>query len=42
MATKSTPENERRTDSGIEIRPVYHPDDLAGWDYDARLGDPGQ
>jgi methylmalonyl-CoA mutase, N-terminal domain len=42
MATKSTPENERRTDSGIEIRPVYRPDDLAGWDYDAQLGDPGQ
>jgi methylmalonyl-CoA mutase N-terminal domain/subunit len=42
MAMKSTPENERRTDSGIEIRPVYRPDDLAGWDYDAQLGDPGQ
>src|SRR3984885_15296659 len=42
MATKSTPENERRTDSGIEIRPVSRPDDLAGWDYDAQLGDPGQ
>jgi methylmalonyl-CoA mutase, N-terminal domain len=42
MATKNTPENERRTDSGIEIRPVYRPDDLAGWDYDAQLGDPGQ
>ncbi len=38
----STPTGERRTDSGIEIRPVYGPDDLAGWDPDTRLGQPGE
>jgi methylmalonyl-CoA mutase N-terminal domain/subunit len=32
---------ERRTDSGIEIRPVYGPADLEGWDPAARLGEPG-
>ncbi|HEX4219920.1 MAG TPA: methylmalonyl-CoA mutase family protein [Acidimicrobiales bacterium] len=42
MASKSTPANERRTDSGIEIRPVYRADDLADWDPDAQLGDPGE
>ncbi len=30
-----------RTDSGATLRPVYRPADLAGWDYDAALGDPG-
>jgi methylmalonyl-CoA mutase N-terminal domain/subunit len=33
--------DERRTDSGIPIQPVYRPDDIAGFDYDAKLGDPG-
>jgi methylmalonyl-CoA mutase, N-terminal domain len=33
--------DERRTDSGIEVRPVYGPDDLRGWDSSTRLGDPG-
>ena len=33
---------DRRTDSGIDIKPVYRPDDLAGFDYDAKLGDPGR
>ncbi|MGH9094350.1 MAG: acyl-CoA mutase large subunit family protein [Acidimicrobiales bacterium] len=33
---------ERRTDSGIEIRPVYGPSDLEGWDPDVQLGEPGQ
>jgi methylmalonyl-CoA mutase N-terminal domain/subunit len=33
---------ERRTDSGIEVRPVYGPDDLAGWDPEERLGQAGQ
>jgi methylmalonyl-CoA mutase N-terminal domain/subunit len=33
--------DERRTDSGIAIRPVYGPADLAGWDPDAQLGAPG-
>src|SRR5579883_2456273 len=32
----------RFTDSGIEIRTVYLPEDLAGWDPDTRLGRPGQ
>jgi len=31
----------RRTDSGIEIRPVYRASDLESWDPQARLGDPG-
>jgi methylmalonyl-CoA mutase, N-terminal domain len=34
-------ENERRTDSGIEIRPVYTAADLDGWDADEKLGSPG-
>ena len=33
---------DRRTDSGIEIQPVYGPDDLSGWDPAAHLGRPGQ
>jgi methylmalonyl-CoA mutase N-terminal domain/subunit len=33
--------DDRRTDSGIDIKPVYRPDDLTGFDYDAKLGDPG-
>jgi methylmalonyl-CoA mutase N-terminal domain/subunit len=32
----------RRTDSGIEVRPVYRPVDLEGWDAAAQLGEPGQ
>jgi methylmalonyl-CoA mutase N-terminal domain/subunit len=31
----------RRTDAGIEIRPVYTGSDLAGWDPAERLGEPG-
>ena len=31
----------RFTDSGIELHPVYGPDDLAQWDPQARLGAPG-
>ncbi len=34
--------DERRTESGIEVRPSYGPRDLAGFDYDERLGDPGE
>ena len=30
-----------RTDSGIEIQPLYTAHDLDGWDPDERLGDPG-
>ncbi len=33
---------ERRTDSGIEIRPVYGPADLEGWDPAEQLGEPGR
>ena len=34
--------DERRTDSGIEILPVYTADELAGWDPATRLGLPGR
>ena len=34
--------NGRFTDSGIEIRSVYRPVDLDGWDPATQLGDPGQ
>ncbi|MFN8035273.1 MAG: methylmalonyl-CoA mutase family protein [Acidimicrobiia bacterium] len=34
--------SERRTDSGIEIRQVYTPADLEGFDPDERLGLPGR
>src|SRR3954463_1635289 len=33
--------DERFTDSGIEIKPVYTPADLAGWDPAEQLGEPG-
>jgi methylmalonyl-CoA mutase, N-terminal domain len=36
------PEDHRFTDSGIEVRPVYGPADLEGWDPASRLGAPGQ
>jgi methylmalonyl-CoA mutase N-terminal domain/subunit len=32
----------RRTDSGIEIRPVYDAGDLEGWDPESKLGEPGE
>jgi methylmalonyl-CoA mutase N-terminal domain/subunit len=35
-------ETPRYTDSGIEIRPIYGPEDLAGWDPTAHLGRPGE
>ena len=35
------PSEERRTDSGIEIKPVYSQSDLEGWDAGSRLGAPG-
>ncbi len=31
----------RRTDAGIEIKPLYSADDLAGWDPATQLGRPG-
>ncbi|MBK5330490.1 MAG: methylmalonyl-CoA mutase, partial [Ilumatobacteraceae bacterium] len=34
--------DDKRTDSGIEIKPLYGPDDLAGWDPVERLGKPGE
>jgi methylmalonyl-CoA mutase N-terminal domain/subunit len=37
----SESESTRTTDSGIEIRPVYGPTDLEGWDPDTQLGRPG-
>jgi len=40
-ASRADDADERRTDSGIEIRPVYGPEDLAGWDPAQRLGAPG-
>ncbi|HEV3264552.1 MAG TPA: methylmalonyl-CoA mutase family protein [Acidimicrobiales bacterium] len=42
-STSSAPAkgSERRTDSGIEVRPVYRPADLDGWDPDQQLGEPG-
>ncbi len=33
--------NNRATDSGIEIRPLYTLGDLEGFDYDSKLGTPG-
>ncbi|HEX6392468.1 MAG TPA: methylmalonyl-CoA mutase family protein [Acidimicrobiales bacterium] len=35
------PPDERRTDSGIDIRPYYTDEDLAGWDPNRELGQPG-
>ena len=34
--------NERRTSSGIEVKPVYTEADLEGWSPAERLGDPGK
>ncbi len=40
--TGSGPPADRRvTDSGIEVRRVYGPDDLKGWDPTEQLGEPG-
>ncbi|HAP77281.1 MAG TPA: methylmalonyl-CoA mutase, partial [Acidimicrobiaceae bacterium] len=33
---------ERRTDSGIEVKALYGPADLDGWDPASQLGDPGK
>jgi methylmalonyl-CoA mutase N-terminal domain/subunit len=35
-------DDRRLTDSGIEIKGLYGPEDLDGWDYTERLGDPGK
>ena len=34
--------DERWTDSGIEVKPIYRPDDLESFDYSDKLGDPGE
>src|SRR4051794_10035524 len=34
--------DEKRTDSGIEIKPLYDASDLADWDAEAQLGAPGK
>ena len=34
-------EEVKRTDSGIEIAPLYSPETLAGWDPTTQLGTPG-
>ncbi len=41
-AGKAKAHEERRTDSGIEIAPVYRSADLEGWDPREQLGDPGK
>ncbi len=33
---------ERRTESGIEVEPVYRPENLESFDYGEKLGDPGE
>lgn len=33
--------NDTRTDSGIEVKALYGPSDLEGWDPAAKLGEPG-
>jgi methylmalonyl-CoA mutase N-terminal domain/subunit len=35
-------QGERRTESGIEVKPTYKPEDLNGFDYPEKLGDPGE
>src|SRR4029453_17041760 len=35
-------EGARRTDSGIEVRPLYTADDLVGWDPEVQLPRPGE
>jgi methylmalonyl-CoA mutase, N-terminal domain len=34
--------DERRTDSGIEVKPLYRPEELESFDYSDKLGDPGE
>ena len=34
--------DERWTDSGIEVKPLYRPEDLESFDYSDKLGDPGE
>ena len=41
MTIEQKPGPEHRTDSGIDIRPVYRAGDLDGWDPGVKLGEPG-
>lgn len=34
--------DERRTESGIEVKPLYRPEDLESLNYQEKLGDPGE
>src|SRR5215212_5834126 len=42
MDVKKRRDERRTTESGIEVKPVYKPEDLAGFDYAEKLGDPGE
>ncbi len=39
---KRSPRETATTLSGVPIEPLYTPDDLKGWDYDEKLGYPGE
>ena len=41
MTPQEKDSQEHRTDSGIEIQPVYRAEDLDGWDPETKLGEPG-
>jgi methylmalonyl-CoA mutase N-terminal domain/subunit len=42
MDVEKRGEERRTTDSGIEVKPLYKPEDLEGFDYASDLGDPGE
>ncbi len=42
MDTGKRRKDERHTESGIEVEPLYKPENLNGFDYDESLGDPGE
>ncbi len=42
MAQETRPVRPVETTSGVEIKPLYGPGDVAGLDYERDLGDPGQ
>jgi methylmalonyl-CoA mutase, N-terminal domain len=39
---KPAPKETATTISGLPLEPLYTPDDLTGWDYDEKLGYPGE